>query len=339
MANPSFTPTAADQSKYLKVTVFYVERSCGQVSSFDDRCRAEAEYTFDTLVANAEGLIVQSQRVNRPATGEPLIVGAPPPGYQWIGWLGLWVIRNTVQDPDGMNRGVSYQWLRVDPDTLAEENIQNATGWTYVPTRADLGKGIKVRASFVDNLGSRESRTSPPIWAPRPPNNAATGSPGITGAVQVGQTLSADTSGISDTDVIVASTLAYQWIVNDGTEDTDIQDATGATYTLDADDEGKTIKVKVSFTDEVSYEESLTSAPTATVASQEPYPLTATTHNVAGVPRRQRTAFSFELWFSEAPAVGLQRREAAGQQRLHGDRGLGRATCAGWCLATTPGGR
>ena len=303
MANPTYTPTAADQGTYLKVTMFYAERDCGEVSSFDDRCRREATKTLTTLVANAEGLIVQSQRVNRPATGEPRIIGAPPPGYQWVGWLGIWVSRNTVRDPDGMNSGVSFQWLRVDPDTLAEENIQNATGWTYVPTRADLGRGIKVRASFVDNLGSRESRTSQPIWAPRPPNNPATGSPGIAGAVQVGQTLSADTSGISDADVIVDSTFAYQWIVNDGTDDTDIQDATGATYTLGADDEGKTIKVKVSFTDEVRYEESLTSAPTATVASQESS-FTATTHDVPE-SHDGATEFAFELRFNEEPGSGF----------------------------------
>ena len=299
MANPTYTPTAADQSKYLKVTMLYVERACGEVSSFDDRCRRAMTKTLTTLVANEEGLIVQSQRVNRPATGEPRILGAPPPGYQWVGWLGIWVIRNTVRDPDGMNSGVSFQWLRVDPDTLAEENIQNATGGTYVPTRADLGRGIKVRASFVDNLGNRESRTSQPIWAPRPPNNAATGSLGIAGAVQVGQTLSADTSGISDADVIVASTFAYQWIVNDGTDDTDIQDATGATHTLGADDEGKTIKVKVSFTDEVRYEESLTSAPTATVASQDSS-FTATTHDVPE-SHDGATEFVFELRFNEEP--------------------------------------
>ena len=303
MANPTYTPTAADQGRYLKVTMLYVERTCAEVSSFDDRCRRAATKTLTTLVANEEGLIVQSQRVNRPATGEPRILGAPPPGYQWVGWLGIWVIRNTVRDPDGMNSGVSFQWLRVDSDTLAEENIQNATGWTYVPTRADLGRGIKVRASFVDNLGNRESRTSQPIWAPRPPNNPATGSPGITGAVQVGQTLSADTSGISDADVIVASTFAYQWIVNDGTDDTDIQDATGATYTLGADDEGKTIKVKVSFTDEVRYEESLTSAPTATVASQDSS-FTATTHDVPE-SHDGATEFAFELRFNEEPGSGF----------------------------------
>ena len=304
MANPTYTPTAADRSNYLKVTMLYVEDSCHEVSNFDERCRREAEFTFDTLVANAEGLIVQSQRVNRPATGEPRIIGAPPPGYEWVGWLGIWVTRHTVQDPDGLHTGgVSFQWLRVDPETLAEEDIPYARGRTYVPTKADLGYGIKVRASFTDDLGNRESRTSQPIWAPRPPNNAATGSPVISGVVQVGQTLSADASGISDTDVSVASTLAYQWIVNDGTEDTDIQDATGATYTLGADDEGKTIMVKVSFTDELRYEESLTSAPTATVASQESL-FTATTHDVPE-SHDGATEFVFELRFNEEPGSGF----------------------------------
>ena len=304
MSNPTYTPTAADRSNYLKVTMLYVEDSCHEVSNFDERCRREAEFTFDTLVANAEGLIVQSQRVNRPATGEPRIIGAPPPGYEWVGWLGIWVTRHTVQDPDGLHTGgVSFQWLRVDPETLAEEDIPYARGRTYVPTKADLGYGIKVRASFTDDLGNRESRTSQPIWAPRPPNNAATGSPVISGVVQVGQTLSADASGISDTDVIVASTLAYQWIVNDGTEDTDIQDATGATYTLGADDEGKTIMVKVSFTDELRYEESLTSAPTATVASQESL-FTATTHDVPE-SHDGATEFVFELRFNEEPGSGF----------------------------------
>ena len=69
MANPSYTPTAADQSNYLKVTMLYIERSCREVSRFDDRCRKEAEFTFDTLVANAEGLIVQRQRREQSGNG------------------------------------------------------------------------------------------------------------------------------------------------------------------------------------------------------------------------------------------------------------------------------
>ena len=76
-AESDYTPSAADQSKYLKVNMFYIERQCGEVSSFDDRCRGEAEKEFATVVANTEGLIVQSQIVNNPATGAPSIFGTP----------------------------------------------------------------------------------------------------------------------------------------------------------------------------------------------------------------------------------------------------------------------
>ena len=91
------------------------------------------------------------------------------------------------------------------------------------------------------------------------PNHPATGSPIIAGTVQVGETLSVDTSGISDADGIANSTPTYQWIANDGTDDTDIQNATGSTYILSAADEGKTVKVRVSFTDDAGNPESVTS--------------------------------------------------------------------------------
>ena len=66
--------------------------------------------------------------------------------------------------------------------------------------------------------------------------------PVITGKAQVGQTLTADVSRISDH---ADSTFYYSWIRNDGTADTDIDGATNSTYTLTANDEGKTIKVRV----------------------------------------------------------------------------------------------
>ena len=130
MANLSYTPTAADQSKYLKVAVFYIERRCGQKSNFDDRCRGEAEFTFGTLVANAQGLIVQSQRVNRPATGEPLIAGTPRPGWT------LSTSGRDIRDADGRSSALGFQWIRVDSLTEVEENVQNPESprwwWTYV---------------------------------------------------------------------------------------------------------------------------------------------------------------------------------------------------------------
>ena len=61
-------------------------------------------------------------------------------------------------------------------------------------------------------------------------------------------------------------TFEYQWLA-DGT---DIDGATDSSYTLDDADQGKAIKVKVSFTDDADNEESLTSATTAEVLATVP---------------------------------------------------------------------
>ena len=78
-------------------------------------------------------------------------------------------------------------------------------------------------------------------------NSTATGAPTISGTVQVGETLTADTSGIADADGLTNVTYSYQWIGSDGSADTDITGATGSSYTLVDADEGQTIKVKVTF--------------------------------------------------------------------------------------------
>ena len=54
----------------------------------------------------------------------------------------------------------------------------------------------------------------------------------------------------------------YQWISSDGTTDTDISGETDAAYTLVADDVGRTIKVRVTFTDDAENETTLTSTAT-----------------------------------------------------------------------------
>ena len=87
-------------------------------------------------------------------------------------------------------------------------------------------------------------------------NDPAEGEPTISGTAQVGQTLTADPSGITDADG--PGTLTYQWIRVDGT-DADILNATSITYVLAAGDAGKKIKVRVSFTDGDGTGETLTS--------------------------------------------------------------------------------
>ena len=275
-----YTLRAADQWKIIKVTAYYVDDECLQITSFRIMCRKGAEAVFANIVADEEGLRIASQMENSPATGRVVLSAGRRNGAEIPPTInmGIDVSVYDLRDADGVPpRGTylpkTYRWFRVDPGTLAEEEVLDYIrsdynlNWTYRVTKADFGKSLKVQVSFYDNYDNLETLTSP-LTAPvqRARARAATGSPVITGAVQVGQTLSVDASGIHDRNGIDYSALTYQWISNDGTEDEDIQDATGSTYILAAADEGKTIKVRVSFTDESLYEESRTSEPTTTVA-------------------------------------------------------------------------
>ena len=98
-------------------------------------------------------------------------------------------------------------------------------------------------------------------------NNPATGAPTITGAVRVGETLAAGTRSIADADGLDAAIFEYQWVSNDGNADTDIAGATDSTYTIVPGDRGRTVKVRVSFTDGAGNRESLTSEPTGRVGA------------------------------------------------------------------------
>ena len=109
---------------------------------------------------------------------------------------------------------------------------------------APLGKGVPLAQASVENT-------------------PATGLPTISGTVQVGETLMADTSSIADVDGLEDVSFIYQWL----TGDADISGATGSTYTLANADEGKTVKVRVSFTDDADNEEILTSGATDAVAA------------------------------------------------------------------------
>ena len=183
-------------------------------------------------------------------------------GTSWVGNI-LTADTSGIVDADGLvSASYSYQWI--SNDGSSDTDIQNATGSSYTLVAGDEGNTIKVRVSFTDDAGNDETLTSSATAAVTS-NSAATGAPVITGTAHVGETLTATTAGIVDADGLVNVSYSYQWISNDGSSDTDIEDATGSSYTLVASDEGNTIKVKVSFTDDAGNDESLTSAATAAV--------------------------------------------------------------------------
>ena len=124
----------------------------------------------------------------------------------------------------------------------------NASDWKGVPV-PEVAEGDEIEPCSED--------------ADTPDNSPATGAPTISGTAQVGETLTANTSGIADADGLANATFSYQWLA----DDSDISGATNATYTLVAADEGKAIKVQVGFTDDAGNEETLTSAATGAVSA------------------------------------------------------------------------
>ena len=209
-----------------------------------------------------------SVRPNIRATGAPDIVGTAQVGET------LTADTSDIGDGDGLTVvSYSYQWI--SNDGTSDSDIENATSSTHTLAVAEGGKTIRVRVSFTDDGGHDETLTSD---ATDPvallPNTPATGSPTITGTVQVGETLTADTSGVADADGLTAVSYSYQWISNDGTSDSDIANATSSTHTLVTAEEGKTIMVKVSFTDDAGHDETLTSDATGTVGIRANQPAT-----------------------------------------------------------------
>ncbi len=94
-------------------------------------------------------------------------------------------------------------------------------------------------------------------------NTPAAGAPTISGTAQVGQTLTATTTGISDANGLDNVSYSYQWLA----DDTEIDGATSSTYEVQPSDDGKVIKVQVTFTDDAGNEESLTSVGTTAVVT------------------------------------------------------------------------
>ena len=275
----SYIVIAADEGKPIEVRVAFT----------DDAGNPESLISNPFL--SAPPLIIRDVPViasNTPATGAPTITGTVRVGET------LTSTTTDISDSDGLNKATfTYQWLADDAD------ITDATGSTYTLVAADEGKTVKVRITFTDDAGNDESLTSAPTATVTASNTPATGEPTITGTAQVGETLTANTTGIADSDGLINATFTYQWLA----DDTDITDATGSTYTLAGADEGKTVKVRVTFTDDRGHQETLTSTATAAVTAA-PSPLTVSVES-APTSHNGSNSFRIRVAFSETPRSGF----------------------------------
>ena len=265
----TYTVADADAGKTIKVRVTFTDDGGTQ----------------ETLLS------VATDVVNTAPTGLPTITGTPQVGET------LTASVTEIVDANGIeNATFEYQWISNDGSTDAD--IEDATNATYTVADADADKTIKVRVTFTDDGGTQETLLS---VATDVVNTAPTGLPTITGTPQVGKTLTASVTEIVDANGIEDATFEYQWISNDGSTDADIEDATNTTYTVAASDAGKTIKVRVTFTDDGGTQETLMSVATDVVAIS----LTASFEDVPD-EHDGSSRFTFRVRFNVEPRVGYR---------------------------------
>ena len=211
----------------------------------------------------------------------------------------------------------------VEADDVVTVSFTVQAGATANPLQDAAGNAA---AGFSDQAVTNETVAG---------NAAPTGLPTVAGTVRVGESLTADASGIADADGLTNATFAWQWMTNDGATDTDIAGATAAHHTLAAGEVGKTIKVRVTFTDDGGTVETLASAATAAVEAQ----LTA---RFASLPASHdgETSFTIELHFSEEVSIGSQALlqnvlEVTGGSISSLER-LDPASSTGWTITLAP---
>ncbi len=180
----------------------------------------------------------------------------------------------TVSGPSS-NSTTSLRVTMTAPDNLGRPPItqyrvrahRDGFGWSNLPysansarTMANLTSGKRYHVQFRVKNDEGEGPWSPTTFGYTKAH--ASGMPDISGTARVGRTLTAGTSGISDgngkskaENGDVGFAYTYQWVRSVSGTDTDISGAISITYTLTAADEGNTVKVKASFTDNAGYEE------------------------------------------------------------------------------------
>ncbi len=263
----SYTLTQAEVDKYIRVTVEFE----------DDEGNPEVKESYWI------GPVVIPEH---PASGMLTISGTEEVGQT------LTATPVSIADRNGRIGAVdSYQWQRLDDaaDTTPEDIGDGSL--TYTLVAADEGKLIRIVLTFTDDDDFNETITSSLTGAiGELTNNPATGTLTITGTEEVGQTLTATPSNIADADGRTRAADSYQWQRLDDAADTspdDIGDGS-LTYTLVAADQGKLIRIVLTFTDDLGTEETIASDPTGAIGDIMNTPATGTL-TIAGTVEVGRT--------------------------------------------------
>ena len=278
------TLTASEQGQTVQVRVSFTDDADNE-ETLTSEATAEVTAAPAPLTASRPDSRFQSAR-HKGADDRPQVIVAfslPVASFEKttpsVSLTGATVSSVRQHEEDGLDNA----WIFfLDPDGNDDVVFRLATGQP-----CDSG-GI-----CTEDGGMLSGGVQVTLPGPDDPNSPASGAPTISGTPQVDQTLTADTANIVDQDGLTGVSYSYQWIAGGS----DIDGATGSSYQLTSTEQGKTIQVRVTFTDDRNNSESLTSVATAAVAAK-PVPLTATFSNVP-TSHSGSGEFTFDLAFSE----------------------------------------
>ena len=146
-------------------------------------------------------------------------------------------------------------------------NITGATGPTFTPVDAQVGKRLRVAATFTDGAGHPEQVNSAATTAVLNVNDVPVGLPTTNRPLpQEGELITASSALVSDADGMAGVTLRYRWQqrLNAGAF-TNIVGATSTTFRPTQSEVGRSLRVVLTFTDNHGTVESVNSAPTGVV--------------------------------------------------------------------------
>ncbi|MBK9021013.1 MAG: hypothetical protein IPL72_13890 [Sulfuritalea sp.] len=221
--------------------------------------RVVASYTDDhgTTESVASDASTMVEIFNSPPTGTVSIVGIAAQN-QTLGVI------NNLADAEGLGPA-TYQWSS-SIDGMVWSAIDGATADSFTLGESQVGRRLRVVASYIDGIGKVESVASSATDTTMNVNDAPSGIVVVDGAATQGQVLTA-TNNLDDADGLGG--IGYQWqsSADAGMTWNPIAGATTSAFELTEAQVGQSVRVHASYIDGHDTLESVTSAATDAIGN------------------------------------------------------------------------
>jgi hypothetical protein len=213
--------------------------------------------TLVVLLGLAAGAGAGSKATPPSNTSPPTISGTDRKGETLHADPGSWTGSQPIQ--------FAYRWQRCNQNGANCSNISGATHRDYVLGSADVGRTVRVVVTASNSAGQSTAASSPSAVIADAQRPANTASPTITGAAQLGSTLSASPGGWNGPGPI---TFTFQWERCDqfGDKCSFVSGAVNQTYVVASADVGHAMRIRVQARNQFG-RTFATSAPTAAVSA------------------------------------------------------------------------